>query len=328
MEEHKNTIAQKIDEISALDLSKLYPDNSIVELWDQRTNAQIKQFVDSNIAVLKKLRSNLALLDSLGLQGVRNIEGQITGFVNSLGSLQQVAKDQITTQHHGPLNEMVNITNVLRNTGIYAELLIEPQLSTKFESFRRIEPLMRELLNKKKSLQQATQEAEEWLKKKVEVDEKTIRGQASAFQDRAKEHGHQKKWRNITYTSYDIWLVCALVAATVVGILTFYFSRNLKDILNVGQGIVRAAVILVPAYVTVFCANQYLYHKRMYEAYMFRFASLHTMNHLMSTKTEAMQEKILAKGLSVLFTEPTVKEESKKDRLIIQELLDMLKSQI
>jgi hypothetical protein len=129
--------------------------------------------------------------------------------------------------------------------------------------------------------------------------------------------------------SLNYWLVSALFFSSLVGIITYIFIQGAGQEISVGQSILKIASILVPAYLTVFSANQYLYHKKMYETYMFKYASLHTMNNLMSTKAEAMQEKILTKGLDVLFAEPTIKEDgSKQDKQLISELLGMLKSQI
>ena len=48
-----------------------------------------------------------------------------------------------------------------------------------------------------------------------------------------------------------------------------------------------------------------------------------------TNSVNAMKEKILTKGLDVLFSEPTIKEDgSKQDKQLISELLGMLKSQI
>lgn len=63
--------------------------------------------------------------------------------------------------------------------------------------------------------------------------------------------------------------------------LTYYITHSFVTLstdtaanIGVGQAILRIASIIVPAYMTVFSASQFLYHKKMYEAYMFKSASL------------------------------------------------------
>jgi hypothetical protein len=93
--------------------------------------------------------------------------------------------------------------------------------------------------------------------------------------------------------------------------------------------VLRVSTVLVPGYLTLFSANQYLYHKRLHESYMFKYASLNTMNHLLSTRTAEQQTEILSKGLNVLFSEPSTKESAVKyDSHLVTEMLSILKSQI
>ncbi len=61
---------------------------------------------------------------------------------------------------------------------------------------------------------------------------------------------------------------------------------------------------------------------------MFKYASLHTMNNLMSTKSETQQSQILPKALSVLFTEPVSRDSKGYDKQLVSELIEMLKTQI
>jgi len=67
----------------------------------------------------------------------------------------------------------------------------------------------------------------------------------------------------------------------------------------------------------------------MYEAYMFKYATLQTMNNLITTNND-LKENILSRGLEVLFSEPNVKgsSDSKEDKILIGQLLDMLRNQL
>lgn len=207
----------------------------------------------------------------------------------------------------------------------------------KLELLKKINPLSKKISDNSTNIEQAIESSEKWLETKGKIDEQTIRWQATAFLDRAKEHkiGGEKMYRTLFKKKFYIGVSLKLLARSSIilfilsWIITYIFIQEAAQEISVGQSILKIASILVPAYLTVFSANQYLYHKKMYETYMFKYASLHTMNNLMSTKAEAMQEKILTKGLDVLFTEPTIKEDGgKHDKQLISELLGMLKSQI
>jgi len=337
IEQLKNEIKKQINQIKEFDLTKLYPDNDNVALWNNVTNSEAKKWVESIVNTLKDLTKNIDLLDAVGFKHIQNLNNQLTNFASHFNAIAELETSQITSQHHSPLNDFIKINNTLRTTGLYTELKVQPKLQEKLKSLKENEPLINRLIKESESLTNAIEQANEWLQTKGKIDEKTIQGQAEAFLERANDHklGGEKiqrrifKWKISTGRALNPWLTGTLFFAVIVSVFTFDFIKEAGDVANAGQAIIRISSLLVPAYLTVFCANQFLYHKKLREAYMFKFASLHTMNHLMSTKAELMQQKILEKGLGVLFSEPSTKEESRKyDKQIISELIGMLKAQI
>ena len=336
IEQSKKQIKDNIDQIEQLNLSKLYPDNPNVGLWNDRTNSETKKFVQNIISLIKELKNNSELLDSAGFGHIQGINAHLANFITQVADVQSLSEEQITTQHHNPLNQLDALNNILRSSGLYTEIKLIPKLKEKLDILKKVDPLAKDLLVNSQNLESAIKQANKWLETKSKIDEQTIRGQATAFLDRAKEHkiGGEKIYRNFfkkkiyTGRSLNNWLVTGLLFSSLVGIITYIFIQEDREV-SVGQSILKIASILVPTYLTVFSANQYLYHKKMYETYMFKYASLHTMNNLMSTKAEVMQEKVLIKGLDVLFAEPTIKEDgAKHDKQLISELLGMLKAQM
>jgi len=328
IEELKNQIEEKINQIIQFDLSKLYPNNSSVALWNNLTDSEIKKFVEDVASILEELKSSLNLLDTVGFNYVQNIDTHLTNFISHFGAVKDLNNDQITSQHHASLNELNSISNVLRNSALYTEIKLNPSLKAKLEVLKKINPLSKKLLANSDNLENAIEQAQEWLKTKGQLDAEHIKGQAEAFLNRAKEHKIKTKffkWNiNINY-----WLVGAFVFSVLVGLITYSFIQASKEDLLIGQSILRISSLLVPAYLTVFCANQFLYHKRMREAYMFKYASLHTMNSLMSTHADPMKQEILKKGLNVLFSEPTTKEGGGKyNKQLVNQLFEMLRSQL
>jgi len=93
-----------------------------------------------------------------------------------------------------------------------------------------------------------------------------------------------------------------------------------------GLAVLRITTILAPAYFTIFCAQQYLNHRRLYESYAFKDITLQTMLNLRGRVTGTReQDLILSKSLDVLFSEPFLKEDIKYDKNMVWELLRLLK---
>lgn len=333
---HKNQIRERIQEIEKLDLSKLYPNNTNIELWNNKSNAEIEVFVKNIFKILQGLKDNIDLLDSVDFRYVSQINNFLNDIQNKFNQLIKLEEDKITTHHHACLNSLNELNNILRSSALYTEIKLVPKLKDKLDILNEITPLSTNLLDNSESLKNAITQAFEWLKNKSKIDEETIKGQATAFLDRANAHkiGGERtrfkffKWYIPDY-SIDYWLLLTLVFASIVGYFTYQFIDEAGTDISLGKALLKISSLLVPAYLTAFSANQYLYHKKMYEAYIFKFASLHTMNNLINTQKPEFQEKILAKGLNVLFSEPAIKEDGGKfDKQIISELLGMLKSQI
>lgn len=77
----------------------------------------------------------------------------------------------------------------------------------------------------------------------------------------------------------------------------------------------------------MFCINQFTYHKRMYEVYSFKNTSMNMMAELMVTNKDKSDD-ILEKGLTVLFTEPKIKNDAKYDKQLVHQLIAMLNNQL
>jgi hypothetical protein len=97
---------------------------------------------------------------------------------------------------------------------------------------------------------------------------------------------------------------------------------------SAGTAILRVSAIIIPSYFVLFCAQQYQSHKRLYEFYMFKDIAGQSMRSLRSQfgKNSVENREVLKKGLDVLFREPNLGDSEKKiDRLILREILELLK---
>lgn len=337
IQQFKTEINNNIDQIIKFDLSKLYVKGPNVGDWNNLSNSEIEEFVKDMTNLLKDLKKNSNLLNTISLKSITQIRNSLISFINSFTSIQTLGVEQITTHHHAPLNELDQLRAIFGSSGLYAELKLTPQLPEKLAQLKKVNPLIKKLLEKHSNIEEAISSSEKWLSSNREANQQAIDGQAEAFHNRAKEHklgGNTLYWifskkKVCIEKSPDSWLVSTFIFSFIVLGITIWLIISAEGIES-GEAILRITALLVPSYLTVFSANQYLYHKKMHEAYMFRYSSLKTMNNLISNKTEiTMQEKILSKGLDVLFSEPTIKEDSGKyDKQLVGELLGMLRSQL
>ncbi len=274
VEQLKNQIVEKISEIENLDLSKLYPSGPNVGLWNNITNSELKKYVDSTIELIHELKSNINLLDSIGFNSTQNLLNHLTNFVAQFAPLNDLNKNQITTHHHNSLNQLHGLNSIFRSTGLYSDISVRPNINEKLAAFKEVEGLMDRLVKNKSDLSEAIKQGKEWLKNKNEIDEQTMKGQAEAFLDRAKEH-KKGRWVSFNIPWFevkipipipDFWLVGALLSSAAVAYVTYTFFEIAKtegENVYVGQSLLRISALIVPAYLTVFFANQYLYHKKM-----------------------------------------------------------------
>lgn len=326
--QNKSQIKSYIEQVEQLNLSNLYPDTPNATQWENMTNSEIETFVAEIMKALSSLKNKMDLLDGIGSNYAQNIENSLANFVNQFGAVKDMQPEQINNQHHQPLAQLNNINNLLRNSCILTELRFEPELKDKFATLKRITPLVENIIKNENKYTQASKSAEEWLKTRQEVLEQIINEHARSFLERAKEHRIWDKTKLFSLESSGkwIWLLGTVVCLTIVGVITYSFSQATS--LSPGQAILKVSSIIVPAYLAVFCSNQFLFHKKMYEAYMFKYVTLQTMNNLSKSYPE-MQESIFDKCLNVLFSEPSVKDTSRKeDKQLISQLISMLGPQL
>ena len=135
------------------------------------------------------------------------------------------------------------------------------------------------------------------------------------------------KIRQPSWHGSFFWLLCSFFwGILVVGIIFYFIFSNVGQF-TLGNSIIRLASILIPMYFTIFSAQQYLNHRRLYEAYKFKDISLNTMVNLREKLPEHSQEreKVLAKSLDVIFSEPSLKEDIKYDKQLLLEIVRMLR---
>lgn len=327
IEQLKNSIASLMKQADDLNFGLLYPSNPQTTNWQNMTTSEVKNYVDDMVFTLRGLKNNLDLLNTTEYNYVSAINTHLSNFVSQLGDIQNLQENQITTQHHGPLSQLQGLGNNLKVSSLYAQIKLVPDIEKKTKSLKEANSLANKLVKGRQSFEAAIEVAEKWKETKQTVQEKVFAEHSATFANRAQEHMTKRKehWYGGKYW----WFVLAIISGAIAGWVVYTFIEALgeNNDISVGASLLRISSLLVPAYFAVFCAQQFLFHKKMCESYKFKDTALSTMSNLMKTSKEQMEEKILERGLEVIFKEPLVKEDGKYDKQLVGELLSMLRSQ-
>ncbi len=199
----------------------------------------------------------------------------------------------------------------------------------------KIAPTVENLIQNADSISEAVTGAKEWVVQNKQAIELIIQNNATDASKKAREHQTIRVewsipfWRGIKLPLLGgtfFWLIGSILSAIVAFALSITFINEKREI-TLGASILRISSILGPVYFTLFFAQQYLNHRRLYEAYKFKDLALQTMLNLKNRfpDNSQSQEKIVEKSLDVLFSEPFLKEEVKYDKQLLLEIFRMLK---
>lgn len=123
------------------------------------------------------------------------------------------------------------------------------------------------------------------------------------------------------------WLFCSFIFGGLVLAIIGYFVIYVEDP-TVPEIIMKLSSVIVPSYFAIFCSNQYMNHRRLYENYMFKDVALSTMISLRGQYKEESKanEVILEKSLGVIFSEPLMTVgEMKVDRTLLKDVVELMK---
>ncbi len=190
--------------------------------------------------------------------------------------------------------------------------------------------------------------AEEWISKNEDAVQLILKSNATDSAKKAEEHKTFKfEWvsiwlfKHIPYLQKIkqpavegtfFWILSAIISGTfVMSIIGFFvYLDYLGREINVASVLLRLSAVLIPAYFTFFSAQQYLSHRRLYEAYRFRDVTLQTMISLrdQSPDDTLAKEHILKKAVEVMFAEPKMSGEVKYDKQVVSQLLDLARNRL
>jgi len=184
--------------------------------------------------------------------------------------------------------------------------------------------LINEINKDRDEIIRALESIKNWNKQEAKAFEIIGKKQSINFEKAANEHRNWKIW---------FWLFFGIINAVFVFLISIellpFFSR--QDFKHLPTEIIsRFSTLAIPSYFMLLCINQFLRHRKLHDSYKYRNISLETMNDLLKLHSEHWEkEKILEKGLSILFLEPSIKDDKNKyDKQLTMEMINILKSQI
>lgn len=339
---YKKNIIERIDNFMSLDLEKTYYKWPNYISWNSLDSDDVESYIKNIIFLLASIKSNIDIFDNwLQIGFIQNLDNYILNAINSYNNsgLRHLQANDISNQHHDFLNQSQNILNTLWASPYY---LILRHLTNFTEVPKAMEKdvitaqvHLGKFIESKDDIDNAINSAKSWLENRNKMEEEVIKRQAWEYNLRANEHkthNYADFWTLSTQLSWSWWwLFSAFIFALITANVTYSFYDSANNNLNIslGSSILHIATVIVPGYLTVFSSNQFLFHKKMYESYKFKYASLLTMNYLLelNKNDSSKTEKILNKGLDVLFSEPSIREDSWKiDKTIVTELIKLATS--
>ncbi len=325
----KDQVIQYINDISNLDLAKLYVDGVSVVEWNQIDSKEIGLYVNDILGILKKITENITILESLDGNYLNNLKNNLRDFINHFNGVRDMAPQHITSHHHNALNNLSTINSILRSTGLYSQLKFVPNFDEITQKLKSANDALIQFNNEE--FNKAIALVDELVSKKISFEDKTIKEHLGTFIKNANDH---RIHRSVSFFSLKFsgqwwWLFWAGIMGIIVAFIVFSFISVLenKSDISAGVAILRISSLIIPSYFTFFFISQFNYHKKMYETYNFKNTALNTMSELMKLN-QSKSDYILEKGLSVLFNEPQVREDNKYDKQLINDLLGIVKSQL
>lgn len=332
----KNQLIQQIEKNINLflefDFDILYESAANIQAHPNNNIEDIKQLVAEDSRILHKLNENPELFNQFNFTYLNSLNTHLNNFVAQFNSMKSLKKEQLRNQHHQPINQLENINNTLRQSGVYS--ILSPSIDI---------PLLESDLSKLKDeasviVKDAKDNAEII---RGLIPEATATSLSVAIDERAKS----------LKTRVDIWLIVVVIVLISTSIFSWNFlaangdevkndytkneqnssikpdslSVKLTDNLStkdsnkntsVEKGnsaesytlvywIKRIVVFLPLFYLIVFCIRQYNKERKLLEIYIHKKTISQTLPaYMKQTQKEDIMDEILLRGSSMIFTLP------------------------
>ncbi|MEK7528674.1 MAG: hypothetical protein AAB592_02825 [Patescibacteria group bacterium] len=308
-----------------LEIKSIFEKNQSIEL-DNYILDRLRFFIDL-------IQQAIAWLNKLDLTQPTNPTIVFDGFEKSLNNSKWYSRITYKVEDRQVdasvlLDSYISEFLILHDT-ILLRISLNTEFSAKTEKqFKEIEKIVEKIYDNKDNFNKAIDTANNWIKTESKTLATALSKRSATFDQKSNEHKCWSVW---------IWLVLA------VGCGAFIFTEvdAIKDLLivtndngdrqlieiSLGAALLRLSSFIIPGYFAIFFIQRFLVHKKLYEAYKFRHIAIETMNSLAKSYTGTSERaQILEKCLSIIFSEPHIKEDS--DKALVSDMKDILKNKI
>ena len=315
-------IKNYIKQIKNFDLSLLYKEETNKLSWNNESSESVKKFVNNVLLKINMLEQNIDILD---INDKNNLENYLLNFINSFNNfLSQTNQGQsVFNLHHDPLNWILNINSILKLYNLRPNENDIKNISTLYNSFNK---LFNNWEEDKKNFEEAKKNIKEWTEEKIKAGNASLNGQKEAFKIFA-DNQNYNWWLMATFVFSLITFIVLLLSHSVFTFEIFGIRIEFEKIQNWYNIIPRILLIVVPSFLTIFCANQYNQIKTLKNSLLFKYYSIETMQSLSKTEqSEHTRGIILQRGIDAIFSEPQInKSDNKENYALILKLIEMVK---
>jgi len=304
---HIKNINSNIERISEEDFVNLYPSHNSVQKWNNLEPDEIRDFAQDTISVLISCKEN-NLFEYLVFNYLNSLDSNLQNFVTQYDNVKSLNPDQITNQHHNPLNQLNAANATLRNSGLYTLVKLSPDLDKKS---RLIDEKLSTVIKIDSDLNKLTEQVKALLNPAV------AGALSNAFNVR-REQVVRQKW---------IWLAILIASSLgaiyvthdVIKIITSIINdTNKSDPNSVGYSIIWffRFFILVPVYFLVgFSFSQYNKERNFEEDYAHKSTIAQTLpSYSELVINQDIRDQITSSATKVAFDPPIrIDSKHKKD---------------
>lgn len=184
------------------------------------------------------------------------------------------------------------------------------------------------LIENKENFEKAITTAENWRKEEGKSIAVSFGKKSEIFNLKADEYKSRKFIKMIGHVGWFAGgLFFGLMALIII--LIFIFDLGDNNNISIGFALMRISVLFIVSYFAFFMLSQFSNNKKFYESYKFKAIALETMEELVkSYDKDRDRERILNESISIIFSEPKVKEDSEVQKKLLNDLMDIAKKKI
>ena len=212
------------------------------------------------------------------------------------------------------IEELTFEVKVLINS--FSNIDLEKAIEKEKEKIKDAIKIANDLVDNKEKYEDAAKKAENWIKEQEKTLLVYLQKEARAFSEKAQENKKSSWW-------FLWWGISSWVFAILFLFYIFIFESS-SDI-SVWASLLRISIFVAISYFTFFALSHFFYDKKLYENYKFKAMALEKMKGLIKSYWDDRQ-KILDKAMSIIFDEPSLKENNSNQKKMFEIFMDLLKN--